>query len=181
MTCGSQEILSKTPWKGRVNPENPLTPPAADKIMDGPGKGQGRLGLFPGQNDQPRYDVMTKILLLSLAGTLGTLARYWLSGAVYVFLGRDFPWGTWAVNISGCFLFGLVWVLTDERGLIPAQGRVVLLVGFMGAFTTFSTLIFESAELLRDDQWIKMGLNLAGQNIMGFLALFLGAACGRII
>jgi CrcB protein len=124
---------------------------------------------------------MNKIILISLAGILGTLARYWLSGAVYGFLGRDFPWGTWSVNILGCFLFGLMWVFIDERGLIPAQWRVIILVGFMGAFTTFSSLIFESSELIRDAEWVKMGLNLVGQNIFGFVALYLGAAFGRIL
>jgi CrcB protein len=123
---------------------------------------------------------MQKIVLLALAGTCGTLARFWLSGAVFGVLGRDFPWGTWAVNIFGCFLFGLVWTLAEERGIISAQCRIVILVGFMGAFTTFSTLIFESAELLRDDEWIKMALNLVGQNIFGFAGLYLGVVCGRI-
>lgn len=96
-------------------------------------------------------------------------------------MGRDFPWGTWSVNILGCFLFGLIWVLSDERSLIPAQGRIVILVGFMGAFTTFSTLVFESAELMRDAEWIKMGLNMIGQNAIGLVALYLGVVCGRII
>ena len=124
---------------------------------------------------------MQKILLLALAGTCGTLARFWLSGAVLGVLGRDFPWGTWAVNLCGCFLFGLVWVLAEERGLISAQARIVILVGFVGTFTTFSTLIFESAELVRDGEWFKMALNLAGQNAFGFAGLYLGATCGRIL
>lgn len=124
---------------------------------------------------------MNKIILLSVAGTAGTLSRYWLSGAVYGFMGRGFPWGTWAVNILGCFLFGLVWVLSDERGLISPQGRIVILVGFMGAFTTFSTLIFESFELAGDAQWLKLALNLAGQNAVGFAAVYLGVVCGRIL
>lgn len=124
---------------------------------------------------------MNKILLLSVAGTCGTLARYWLSGAVYGALGTSFPWGTWAVNILGCFLFGLVWVLADERGLMSPVARVIILTGFMGAFTTFSTLVFESAELLRASQWLKMGLNLAGQNFFGFVALYAGIVCGRVL
>jgi CrcB protein len=124
---------------------------------------------------------MNKIIFLSLAGAIGALARYWLSGAVHGFMGRGFPWGTWSVNMLGCFLFGLIWVLTDERGLIPAQWRVVLLVGFVGTFTTFSTFIFETSGLMRDAEWLKMGLNLAGQNLFGFLALYLGATFGRIL
>lgn len=122
---------------------------------------------------------MHKILLLALAGTCGTLARYWLSGAVHGVLGRDFPWGTAVVNLVGCLLFGLIWVLADERQLIRAEMRVVILVGFMGAFTTFSSLIFETSELLRGSQWGLAALNLLGQNVLGFAAFYLGTALGR--
>jgi len=124
---------------------------------------------------------MQKILSLCLAGALGTLARYWLSGAVYGLLGRDFPWGTSAVNILGCFLFGLIWVLSEERGILPPQYRIIVLVGFMGAFTTFSTFIFESAELARTSEWLRLGLNMLGQNIVGFAACALGMGVGRIV
>ncbi len=124
---------------------------------------------------------MHKILLIALAGAAGTLCRYWLSGAVYAFAGRDFPWGTWAVNILGSFLFGLVWILSEERGLVSGQARIIILAGFMGAFTTFSTFMFESGEILRDAQWLKLMLNLGGQNVVGFAALFLGTSLGRIL
>lgn len=122
-----------------------------------------------------------KILLLSLAGALGTLARYWLSGAVQKALGIDFPWGTWAVNVFGCLLFGLVWVFSEERFLLSGQTRLIILVGFMGAFTTFSTYIFESSQLALDGQWLYVAANLIGQNIAGFAALFLGILIGRTI
>lgn len=124
---------------------------------------------------------MNKILLLALAGALGTLSRYWLSGMVHSVLGPNFPWGTWMVNILGCFLFGLLWVMAYERGLIPTHLRIILLVGFMGAFTTFSTYIFESTALAQDTQWLKLGLNVLGQNALGFSALYLGYLTGRII
>jgi CrcB protein len=124
---------------------------------------------------------MTKILLIALAGACGTLSRYWLSGVAYDLLGRDFPWGTWAVNILGCFLFGLVWILAEERGFLSAQARILILTGFMGAFTTFSTFIFESGGIMNDGQWLKFALNVGGQNIVGFAALYLGTGLGRII
>lgn len=124
---------------------------------------------------------MQKVLMLAVAGTLGTLARYWLSGAVYGAMGRDFPWGTAAVNLLGCLLFGLIWVMADERQLIGAELRLVILVGFMGAFTTFSSLVFETGELMRSAQWIRAALNLVGQNILGFVAFAIGAAIGRVI
>jgi CrcB protein len=124
---------------------------------------------------------MLKIALIALAGAFGTLCRYWLSGVVYDVLGRDFPWGTWAVNILGCFLFGLVWILSEERGFLSAQARILILTGFMGAFTTFSTFIFESGGILNDGQWLKLALNLGGQNLVGFMALYLGTGLGRVI
>lgn len=124
---------------------------------------------------------MHKLLLIALAGAFGTLCRYWLSGAVYAIFGRDLPWGTWAVNILGCFLFGLVWILGEERGLVSPQVRTIVLTGFMGAFTTFSTYIFESGEILGGGQWLRLVLNIGGQNALGFTALFLGTSLGRIL
>ena len=124
---------------------------------------------------------MSKIALIALAGACGTLCRYWLSGLFYDLMGRDFPWGTWAVNIAGCFLFGLVWILAEERGFLSAQARILILTGFMGAFTTFSTFIFESGALAGDAQWLRLALNIGGQNLVGLVALYLGTSLGRII
>lgn len=118
-------------------------------------------------------------LLVGLFGALGALARYWISTGVYSLLGRDFPWGTAVVNIVGCFGFGLVWVLAEERNLIPFELRFVLLVGFMGSFTTFSTYIFESNDLIQTAQWFKVAMNLLGQNLLGLAALYLGFTFGR--
>jgi fluoride exporter len=83
------------------------------------------------------------------------------------------------VNIVGCFGFGLVWVLAEERNLIPFELRFVLLVGFMGSFTTFSTYIFESNDLIQTAQWFKVAMNLLGQNLLGLAALYLGFSLGR--
>ncbi|MBF0481496.1 MAG: fluoride efflux transporter CrcB [Desulfovibrionaceae bacterium] len=124
---------------------------------------------------------MQKILLLALAGVAGTLARYYLSGAVHDVLGREFPFGTAAVNLLGCALFGLVWTLADERALLSPQARIVILVGFMGAFTTFSSFIYESAGLIRDQEYLKAAVNIVGQNVLGYGCFILGAAFGRVI
>lgn len=119
--------------------------------------------------------------MLAVAGALGTLARYGLSGAVYGIMGREFPWGTAAVNLLGCLLFGLVWVMADERHLLGPETQLVILVGFMGAFTTFSSLIFETDELVREAQWVRAALNLVGQNILGFVAFAIGTTLGRVV
>lgn len=122
-----------------------------------------------------------KLFLIALAGAAGTLARYWLSGIIQALVGPDFPWGTWAVNVAGCLLFGLVWVMCEERFLLSTETRLVILVGFMGAFTTFSTYIFESARMGADANWFGMAANLAGQNLAGFAALVLGMILGRLV
>ena len=122
-----------------------------------------------------------KLLLIALAGSAGTLARYWLGGAVQRLFGADFPFGTWAVNILGCLLFGLVWVLSEERFAISGEARVVIVTGFMGAFTTFSTYIFESSGMAGDGQWLALAANLAGQNVLGFAAFYAGVLMGRVV
>ncbi|EHJ47129.1 Camphor resistance CrcB protein [Solidesulfovibrio carbinoliphilus subsp. oakridgensis] len=122
-----------------------------------------------------------KIGLIALAGSAGTLARYWLSGLVYDVFGRDFPWGTAVVNILGCFLFGLVFELGEDRMLLRTEARAVILTGFMGAFTTFSTFIFESAGFLEDGRYLPALANVAFQTVLGFAALFAGLMLGRML
>ena len=115
-----------------------------------------------------------RLLWIALAGSLGTVARYGLSGLVHRWAGSGFPWGTLAVNAAGCLLFALVWSLAEERGVISSQARTIVLVGFMGAFTTFSTYMFESGQFLRDGQWSAAMANVLAQNGLGIAALFAG-------
>lgn len=122
-----------------------------------------------------------KLLLIALAGGFGTLARYGLSGLVQRMTGATFPWGTFVVNVAGCFLFGLVWSLLEERLAVAGQWRAIVLIGFMGAFTTFSSFAYDSAGLMRDAQWGLAALNVIGQNALGLACLFLGLAAGRSI
>jgi fluoride exporter len=123
---------------------------------------------------------MTKLAWLAGAGALGTLARYGVGGVVQRALGGAFPWGTLVVNALGCLLFGLVWALAEERLVISGETRVVLLVGFMGAFTTFSTFAFETSAMLRDAEWSFALANLLSQNVLGIACFFAGLALGRI-
>lgn len=122
-----------------------------------------------------------KLVWLAAAGMLGTFARYGLQGLVQRNTGGALPWGTLVVNVVGCFLFGLVWVAASERHLVGAELRIVLLVGFMGAFTTFSSYVFETGELLRGAQWGLAAANFLMENVMGFLGLMLGMLTGRAL
>jgi fluoride exporter len=120
-----------------------------------------------------------KLFWLALAGSLGTLARYGLAGLTHRIAGPSFPWGTLAVNATGCFLAGFLWALFESRWPVSGELRTVLLVGFMGAFTTFSAFILETGELLRSAEWLYAALNLSAEIFLGFTALFIGTALGR--
>ena len=123
---------------------------------------------------------LMKLACLGLAGAAGTLARFGISELVNRNVISPLPWGTWAVNIAGCFLFGLVWVLAEERELVSPEFRFVALVGFMGAFTTFSTYMFESVDLLRADAVLHALANVLGQNLVGLVAVLAGMALARL-
>jgi len=120
-----------------------------------------------------------KWVLLFLAGGLGTWCRYGLSAVVQRHTGLSFPWGTFAVNLLGCFLFGLLWSLFENRADISREVRAVVLVGFLGGFTTFSSFAFEAAGLLRDGAWLPALGHIMGQNILGVLLVLLGLWAGR--
>ena len=121
-----------------------------------------------------------KLLWLAGIGALGTLARYELQGWVQSF-SAAFPWGTLAVNLLGCFLIGIVSIMAEERRLISPETRIILAIGFMGSFTTFSSYALETARLLADRQWLFAFGNLALQNVLGLVAVFAGFIIGRLI
>src|ERR1700687_5392745 len=96
---------------------------------------------------------MQKVLLIGLAGFIGTLARYGLSGMVARRFGETFPAGTLVVNIVGCFLAGLLFYLLQERNLVSPATRTVVMIGFLGGFTTFSSFGLQTFTLLRDGEF----------------------------
>lgn len=124
---------------------------------------------------------MQKLLLIAVAGGFGALSRYGLAGLVQRWSDSTFPWGTATVNIVGCFLFGLLWVVMEERFSLTPETRVVVLTGFMGAFTTFSTYMFETQQLLEDSQYLAAIGNLGFQNLVGLAAVVAGLTIGKLI
>ncbi len=125
--------------------------------------------------------MVQKLFWLALAGALGTLARYGVAGTAQRVFGGEFPWGTLAANLAGCFLAGLFWSVAESRLSISGQMRTIVLMGFMGAFTTFSAFMLETSELLRDAQWSWALGNIALQNILGLILFFIGLGIGRFI
>lgn len=125
--------------------------------------------------------MLQKTLWLAFAGACGTLSRF----AVYELASKTkaahLPVGTFTVNILGSFLFGLIYVLAQRRLNMSVETRTILLVGFMGAFTTFSTFAFETAKMLKSSQWMLACGNIVGQTVLGVAALGVGALLGRSI
>ncbi|CCH47567.1 Protein CrcB homolog [Pseudodesulfovibrio piezophilus C1TLV30] len=125
--------------------------------------------------------MLTKILFLSAGGAAGTLSRYWLSGVAQKLAGGSFPAGTFAVNMLGCLFFGTVWGFFENRLLPGSEIRLLALTGFMGAFTTFSTYMFETAELVKLSQITTALFNVVGQSLVGLFLVLTGIALGRLI
>ena len=96
-----------------------------------------------------------RIVLLIVFGAAGTLARYGLQGIVQYRTGGDFPYGTLAVNLSGCFFLGLLAQYTLNHLLIPPEWRMAITIGFFGAFTTFSSFGWETIKMLEDGEWLR--------------------------
>ena len=103
---------------------------------------------------------MEQIVYIAIFGALGCLARYFLSGWVYALLGRGFPYGTFAVNIIGAFLIGLIMEFSLRSALINPTLRVALTIGFLGGLTTFSTFSFETFRLLEEGALLSAFANV---------------------
>jgi CrcB protein len=125
--------------------------------------------------------MMENFLLISLGAVFGANARYWLGTWVAQKWGSTFPVGTLLINVTGSFLLGLFMTLATERFLIDPRWRLLVAVGFLGAYTTFSTFTYESFNLLFKGQWLPGLLNLLGSSLLGILAVGLGVFIGKTI
>ena len=114
-----------------------------------------------------------RLTLIAIFGAIGTLARYGLQGVVQVRTGGAFPYGTLIVNLSGCFLLGLIGQFTMNRLVISPDWRVAIAVGFFGGYTTFSSFGWETAKMLEDGEWLRAATYVAASVVAG---LFLSVA-----
>jgi CrcB protein len=105
---------------------------------------------------------MEKYLFVGVGGMVGSICRYGLSGLLYRMMGDRFPYGTFAVNIVGCFAIGLLMSLFEERWLVPPNLRLFLTIGILGGFTTFSTFSYETVEMLKGGNFFLASLNIVG-------------------
>ncbi len=124
---------------------------------------------------------MSNILIIGIGGFLGAVARYGVALWIGQRWGRNFPLGTFVINVTGSFLIGLLMTLMTERIIENPQWRLLLVVGFLGAYTTFSTFEYETGGLLKDGEWLYAGFNVIGSVAVGFIALKLGEVIAKSI
>jgi fluoride exporter len=122
-----------------------------------------------------KMKVLLAYLWVALGGGMGAMARFAVARAAATLFGVSFPYGTFIINISGSFLLGLVAGLISQRFISYGDNiRLFIAIGFLGAYTTFSTFAFESNALLEDGKWIYGVMNLIGSLLVGVMAVRLG-------
>lgn len=124
---------------------------------------------------------MGRLMWIAFGGAIGSVARYLIDGWVLRLAGTHFPFGTFAVNVLGCLVFGIVAGAADERFMVAPTGRAFILIGILGGFTTFSTFTFETLQLVRDAQFARATVNVTGQCILAFLAMWAGYTAARTL
>lgn len=123
--------------------------------------------------------MLTKLVLVGLGGALGALLRFAVSSGVHALLGRGFPYGTLSVNVLGSGLLGVFYVLSVERTGLSTELRAAVMVGLLGAFTTFSTFSLETLGLLEDGAPFKAAANVLLSVVLSVGGCWLGLALAR--
>ena len=124
---------------------------------------------------------MHEIIYIAIAGGLGALGRYYMTGLAQKLFGTGFPYGTLAVNLVGSFLLGLAMQISMSTDLIPRNLRTAFTLGFLGAFTTFSTFSYETFGYIENGAWLTAGGNILTNVVLGIVAAFLGILLGRVL
>jgi CrcB protein len=119
---------------------------------------------------------MKNILLVGLGGGVGSILRYVCQKWFAENLSQSFPWGTFFVNLVGCFLIGIIYAISEKTTLFTPQVRFLLIAGLCGGFTTFSTFAFENMDLLRSGDVMYFSLYTVGSVVLGIAAVFAGVA-----
>lgn len=124
---------------------------------------------------------MEKFLIISAGAVLGANARYLISDWAARKFGVGFPYGTFIINLTGSLLIGLFLTLATERFVVDPRLRLFITIGFLGAYTTFSTYAYESFTLIYQGQWLAGMLNLLGSVLLGVAAVGASIFLGKLI
>ena len=122
---------------------------------------------------------MNITVAIAAGGAFGALFRYWVSVGVHKFAGGDFPYGTLAVNVAGSLLMGALYVLFIERMDVNPVWRGALLIGLLGAFTTFSTFSVKTLNLVENGESLRALVNVVASVILCIAACWIGMVAGR--
>jgi CrcB protein len=119
--------------------------------------------------------------MIALGGALGALARYQLAAMIQARVVPGFPWGTFVVNVTGCLVMGIAATLLAERLVVHPSWRFLIPIGFIGAYTTFSTFEYETFRAVTEGSWMIGAANVAGSVIAGYVALWAGVLLARAL
>jgi fluoride exporter len=118
---------------------------------------------------------------VAVGGAFGAVARFAIDGWVSERTGGLFPWGTLFINLSGAFLLGLLATLAIDRSVLSPEIRPIAMIGFLGAYTTFSTWMLDCWRLMQEGAWTLAAANLVGSALLGLVAVGAGIALGRLV
>ncbi len=124
---------------------------------------------------------MQQLISIGIGGAIGAIMRYLVSGGVHTFMGKDFPYGTLTVNVIGSFIVGILFVIFTSSEVIPEIVKISVLVGILGAFTTFSTFSLDTFKLIETAAFSKAGLNIATNVVASLAATWFGIVFSRVI
>jgi fluoride exporter len=122
---------------------------------------------------------------IALGGALGSVARFWLNGAVSAKFGETFPWGTLVVNVIGSLIIGVLGALTMPEGPMNSEVRAFatrfIMIGICGGFTTFSSFSLQTLNLIREREWLFAGGNMLLSVMLCLVATWLGFILGSVL
>lgn len=122
-----------------------------------------------------------QIITVALGGAMGAVSRFLVGNIVGKALGSAWPYGTFIINIVGCFCMGVLMTVIVERQLLPAAWRLFLCVGFLGGFTTFSSFGYETISLINNGKLVEAFAYVGGSVLLGLLATAIGVYVGRVV
>lgn len=122
-----------------------------------------------------------ELLSIAAGGALGAVSRFCLGNLISRIIGSALPYGTFVINIVGCFFMGLIMTMIIERGMLSAAWRLLLCVGFLGGFTTFSSFGYETLMLLQEENIVAALAYVGGSIILGLMSAALGVAVGKLL